>query len=157
MSNPRYKVRNKNAIERGFKSLKTQADSTENVVMRNIARDLLHQLLRFHDEYDAVNHQVEENTLAYALAHNGTIVESGFHRGGDKDDLPGDALEQATDVATSNHGWVAVILSDMMGFYDFPKEEDMLHDTASEIDNRWGTGLHGSSKYLTPGAIQKPE
>lgn len=155
MSRANYKVRNRNAIKRGFEWLGKYEAGICDVYMRNIARDMLTQLLRFHDENDELHHKEEKNTLAYALAHDGAVVESGFHNGSE-DDLPGRALEIATGILSGTHGWVAVVVSELEGWYNIADEEDMLHSTASEIQQKSLSSLFGSSEYLTIGAIPKP-
>lgn len=154
---PNYKVRNRNAIKRGFTNLKSYGEKMSEVVMRNMARDGLHSLLNEHDIHEAyLNHTCEDNTLAYALAHNGAIIESGYHNGGD-DELPGDAKAQAEEIARSHNGYCAVILSDMMGWYKITLEEDLLNAARGDIQDHYGSNLFGKSEYLVPGAIPKPQ
>lgn len=156
MSKANYRTRNKSAIARGFRKLQKDAENTCGVFMRNVARDMLMQLLRFHDEHERLHHVDEKNTLAYALAHNGTIIENGYHHGGE-DDLPGQAMEIAQSIVSGAKGWVAVVVSEMQGWYNYADEEDMLHSTASEIQKKSLSSLFGASEYLTVGAIPKPQ
>ena len=156
MSKANYRLRNRNAIRRGFKNYGTYAAGVEKVVMVNMARAGLHALLEEHERTDSLmHHSTERNTLAYALSHDGTIVESGYHNGGG-DDLPGDALEVATQIASEHSGWCAVILSDLkFGFYNVALEEDLLNAARGDIENAW-SGMFESS-FLIPGAITKPQ
>jgi hypothetical protein len=147
--------KNKSAFKRGFESLRKYADGMSEVVMRNMARDGLNALLYEHDTHESnMHHATEKNTLAYALAHNGVLVESGYHNGGE-DDLPGDALENAIKLACEQSGWCAVILSDLNGgWYNVALEEDLLNAARGDIQDNWG-GFFGN-EYLTPGAVPKP-
>ena len=157
MRGPNYKSRNANAIKRGFKNFGSYAAHMEDVVMRNMARDGLFALLREHNLHDEfLNHPQEKDTLAYALAHDGMIIESGYHNG-KEDDLPGDALNQARQVASAHKGWCAVILSDMQyGWYSVVLEEDLLNAARGDIEDNYSRSLFGNSEYFIPGAIPKP-
>ena len=154
---PNYRVRNRNAIKRGFTNLESYGEKMSEVVMQNMARDGLRALLYEHDLHDSfLNHPAEKNTVAYALAHNGSIIESGYHNGGE-DDVPGNALQQAEALARTRNGFCAVILSDMMGWYNFALEEDLLNAARGDIQDNYASNLFGTREYFVPGAIPKPQ
>ena len=91
--------------------------------------------------------------MGYALAHDGIIVESGFHEGGGS---RGEALSMAQDAVRGKKGWVAVVLSDMqMVHYIFNAEEDALREVVVAIRDEFAAGAN--SVYVTPGAIPKPQ
>lgn len=163
---PNYKIRNRNTIERAFKNLSSREESLCEVIMRNVARDGLNELIEKHELSSTLfghthsRHLEEINTLAYALSHEGRVVESGYHKGPGNDDLPGDAENKARRIAGDGSGWVAVILADMENlWYHFeytgvPHEEDMLLWSEENIRNKLLSGK--SSEYVTPGSIPKP-
>lgn len=154
-----YKLRNSNKIKKGFERLSERANSISEVIMRNAARDGLNKLIEAHEMAlqlvggNREFHLVENNTLAYALAHNGAIVESGYHNGGGE---RGGALGMAKEaVSNSAEGWKAAIVSDIqMGHYYLDDEEDLIHIAAESVRDE----LYGgpNSEYITPGAIPKP-
>lgn len=161
MSKPNYRLRNRNAIKRGFSRLSTYAKNTCEAVMVNVARDGLARLIQAHEISDQLFghehnwHLDETNTLGYALAHDGVIVESGYHDGGG---WRGGALNMAKDAVSGTKGWVAVILADMQfGHYHYittPHEEDMIHWVAEAVRDDWYGGIN--SVYIIPGSIPKP-
>lgn len=162
MSRANYRVRNQNAIKRGFNKLLNYEQKMSEAVMRNIVRDGLNKLIDAHEisvqlfGHSHNWHLDETNTLGYALAHDGKIIESGYHDGGG---WRGGALGMAQDIVRQQKGWVAVILADMqMGHYHFitiPHEEDMIHYAAEAIRDEFFAGL--DSVYIIPGSIPKPK
>ena len=159
MSKANYRKRNQTAIKRGFKSLQSYAEGMSDIVMRNIARDGLNKLIEMHEisaqylDHNLYWHLDESNTMGYALAHDGIIVESGFHEGGGS---RGAALSMAQDAVRGKKGWVAVVLSDMQQMhYIFSAEEDALREVVTAIRDEFAAGAN--SVYVTPGAIPKPE
>lgn len=165
MSRANYRLRNRNAIKRGFERLKKTADFTCRNVVVNMGRDGLIQLVDAHrlliDGHDGHHlHLIEENTLGYAVAHDGMIIESGYHNGSGIEPLPGEAMEMARTFLQGLHGWRAVILSDMKwGHYD-GHEEDMLNYAREVLRDKWDGGVFGSGKvetvYIIPNSIDKP-
>lgn len=153
--------KNQTSIKRGFEKLKSYAVGKDGkggmarVVMTNIARDGLRALLYEHDLHESnMAHPSEKNTLAYALSHDGVIIESGYHNGGEGD-MPGDALSEAIAIASRGKGWMAVVLSELnFGFYNVALEEDLLNAARGDIESAW-SNMFGSD-YLVPGAVEKP-
>lgn len=158
MSKARYRVRNKNAISRGFKSLSAHANGTADVVIRNMGRAGLANLLYAHElsEYlseHPIHPKSSDDMLAYAVARDGSILESGRHRS-DNPEFHGSAEEWARNQAASEKGRIAVVLSDMRGPFD-DHEIDMLLMAEEYIAEDWGDGV--SSKFLSPGSVNKPD
>ena len=161
-SRTNYKARNSTTIKRAFANFKAREEALCEVMMRNAARDGLNKLIEAHElsvqlfGHEHSMHLDETNTLGYALAHDGTIVESGCHEGGG---FRGGALGMAQDLVRGKKGWVAVILADMQfGHYHFneiPHEEDMLYWTAEAVRDEFYGGLN--SVYVIPGSIPKPK
>ena len=134
------KAQNDSVIKRAFEKFKSREYRIIEEGMIRLARMGLEYLIEEHNNFDMFEHHVlEENTLGWAVAYDGKLITSGCHHGSDTD-LPGDARAVAEAVATAHsEGWVAIILSDMKGYYNESREMDFLIDTefniASEFSN----------------------
>ena len=158
MSGPNYRLRNQNAIKRGFSHLATYANNTVRVVATNMAHDGLASLIEVHrlmiGGHDGHHfHLIEENTLGYAVAHDGVVVETGYHHGSGNEPLPGEAVEMAKIITEGTIGWRVVIISDLLWAHYDGHEEDMLNTARGVLSDKWN-GIN--SIYLIPGAIPKP-
>lgn len=124
-----YKSQNTAAIKRGFEWLRKYSDEVIRNGMINIARAGLLFLVDAHEMFNIGedhSHLSEDNTLAWAVAHDGSIVESGDLQGGGSD-MPGNARTEAEGIISQTTGWVAVIYSDMKGWYRADWEEEYLN------------------------------
>ena len=158
MSRPNYKVRNRNAIGKAISGYLSYEKSVAEIVMRNMGRAGLKNLLYAHEEsmhYFGHTHSIHleesDNMLAYAVADNTRrIVESGHHTSGTE--FVGKAETTACEIAKNINGWAAVIVSDVKGPFhtgeSIPHEEDMLRISAEFIADDWGDGK--SSTFLIP-------
>lgn len=128
---------NKAVIDNAFDRLKRKKDTIILNGMIKVAKAGLEYLLEAHEIFEpGMMHTEETNTMAYAVAHDGQVVASGMHNGGDYD-LPGSALEMAKDLVADTSGWVAVILSDMEGWYRVDYEINFLYTARDEIKSRF--------------------
>lgn len=123
---------NKNAetIKRAFDRLRSVEYRVVHEGMIRVARAGLDYLVESHVFSGDFTHHVEEtNTLAWAVAYKGSVVSSGSHSGGDND-IPGRAKEIAEAIAKEHPtGWIAIVLSEMEGYYNVQQEVDFLNDT----------------------------
>jgi len=124
------KEKNESTIKRAFARLQERKDTIIREGMINLAKAGLEYLVAVHNMHEMfMAHTTETDTLAYAVAHDGLIVASGCHNGGD-DDLPGSATDAAISILSGTSGWVAVILSEMEGYYRVDYEQDFLFDVS---------------------------
>lgn len=131
--------RNNKVIQNAFSRFLKNEESVTREGMCVLAKAGLDYLIDAHDFHaQLMMHTTENDTMGYAVAHNGTIVASGSHNGGDFD-LPGSAKEEAEALLSSTTGWVAIILSDMEGWYRVDYEEDFLFYAADEIRENFHT------------------
>jgi hypothetical protein len=124
-----YKSKNKATIKRAFSRFRSISEDAIRNGMVNIARTGLLFLVDAHEMFNIQelhNHLNEDNTLAWAVAHNGSIIESGDLLGGGSD-MPGNAELEARNLLGGTTGWVAVIYSDMKGWYRADWEEEYLN------------------------------
>lgn len=134
---------NKKAIERGFSSFLKRTQDRIRIGMRNIAQAGLLFLVDAHELFniqDGHNHLNEDDTLAWAVAYNGSIVDAGDLEG--MTDLPADdderygvisATEEAKKALRGSSGWVGIIYSSMMGWYRWDWETDYLNYSAQML------------------------
>ena len=128
-----YQSRNKGVIAKAFARLKKSEEETVFRGMIRLAQAGMSFLVEAHDNFrDGLHHPEEDDTMAYAVSHDGVIVESGSFRGGG-DDMPGDAMNKARRLLAGTSGWRAVILSEMEGWYRVDWEMDFLHVSADEV------------------------
>ena len=127
------KQSNSAAIRRGFKWLKGYKESVCLDGITRIAKAGMDYLLEAHEEHEhGMMHTMERNTIAYAIGHNGSVIESGYHDGGDGD-RSGRAREMAERHISGTRGYVAVILSDMESWYRLDYEMDFFYYTVDHI------------------------
>ena len=132
-------ARNAAVIRSAFARLQSNKERIIEDGMKRLAQAGLEFLIRAHDEHDLfMNHPNEDNTMAWAVGHNGSVVASGSHNGGE-DDLPGSALQAAESIISNTSGWVAIILSDMEGWYSVGLEEDFLFTASFDIADTFHT------------------
>ena len=128
-----YQAQNNATIKRAFTRLQSTEQKTCSAGIKLLAKAGLDYLVDAHNAQKADLHHVgETDTLAYAVAHDGVIVATGFHNGGDAD-LPGSAVQKASDLLAGTEGWVAVILSDMEGWYRVDWEMNFLYRSVEDI------------------------
>lgn len=138
-----YRTQNRNTITKSFRRLRNSEERTMREGMVKVAKAGMDYLLEAHDNHPiAHEHPEEENTMAYAVAHNGTIVESGNHHGSGSEDMPGNALSKAASLLSGTQGWTAVILSEMEGWYRADWEINFLQSSADEIRDKFYTYFH---------------
>lgn len=122
-----YFAKNKAAIKRGFTNLqKTEKDVIQRGIVE-VAKAGLDYLIEMHNEHDQnMMHPAEDNTLAFAVGYDGKVLLSMGHNGngGDDYDMPGAAKEKAEAIVAQTKGWVAVIYSEMEGWYRWDYELD---------------------------------
>lgn len=128
-----YQSKNEKVIRNAFTRFRANVDRIIENGMRNLAQAGMAFLVDAHDSHrDNMMHTEEVDTLGYAVAHNGTIIESGSYKGGG-DDFPGDAMNKAKALLAGTSGWVAIILSEMEGWYRVDWEQDFLHYSADQV------------------------
>ena len=121
---------NKATIERAFARLQERKDAIIREGMIRLAKAGLEYLVEVHNMHEMfMQHVTENDTMAYAVSHNGQIIASGYHNGGE-DGFPGSADTIATSLLTGTSGWVAIILSEMEGYYRVDYEQDFLFDVS---------------------------
>ena len=121
------KLVNRFRIWRGFNKLKKCERSACLEGIRAIAKAGLEYLAEAHERHKAgMLHTLEYNTMAYAIGHNGKVLESGFYKG-ENLELFGSADEKAVKLISGTEGYVAVIYSDMLfKWYRLDYEIDFL-------------------------------
>ena len=128
-----YQSRNKGVITKAFARLKRSEEDVVFQGMVKLAEAGMAFLVQAHDSFrDGLHHPEEDDTMAYAVSHDGVIIGSGSFNGGG-DDIPGDALGKARRILDGTTGWRAVILSEMEGWYRVDWEMDFLHVSAEEV------------------------
>mgnify|MGYP007102043815 CR=1 FL=1 len=131
------KARNKATIERAFSNMRSNEQSVALQGMIAAAKAGLEYLVEAHEIYEHdVNgwesHIHEQNTMAYAVAHDGRIYAAESYDG-NGDDMPGEAMRMATDILSTTTGWVAIILSEMGDWYMLEKEQDYQRYSRQQI------------------------
>lgn len=124
-----YQSQNRATITKAFARFQKDVNDVIKAGMVNIAQAGLLFLVDAHEMFhigDEHHHLNEDNTLAWAVAHDGMIVESGDLHGGGSD-MPGNASVEAANLLHGTSGWVAVIYSDMKGWYRADWEEEYLN------------------------------
>lgn len=126
-----YRATNKQAIDGAFKTFGLQLDSYVKSGMVAAAVAGLeylveaHQIMEYSQGIDGHPefHIHEQNTMAYAVSYNGNVVTAASYQG-DGNGVPGVAIEQASAIVSGTTGWVAIIYSEMDGWYKLEKEQD---------------------------------
>lgn len=133
MAGSKYIAQNHRVILTAFDRLSRNADAIILDGMTRVAQAGLEYLLQAHNEHSPwMAHPFENDTLAGVVAHNGEVVASFTHNGGEGD-LPGSASDEAERMLRDTSGWVAVILSDMKGWYRVDYEIGFLAVSADEV------------------------
>jgi hypothetical protein len=101
-----------------------------------VGKAALDFVVQAHREHDSgMMHIHEDNTLAYAVARDGDVFDSGKFSGGGEYE-PGLAADEAKEIASATKGFVAVMFSDMTGgWYNATLEMDFLALAREEIRN----------------------
>lgn len=133
MAGSKYITQNRRVIHTAFTRLGRDADAIILDGMTRVAQAGLEYLLGAHDDHSPwMNHPIENDTLASVVAHNGEVVASFPHDGGEGD-LPGNASDEAKRILRGTSGWVAIIHSDMKGWYRVDYELAFLAISADEV------------------------
>lgn len=133
----RYESKNRQVIQRSLDRLRESEERRALAAMCQIAEAGLQYLLDAHDAHSMfMAHTLETDTLCFAVAHNGTIVATGAHNGGEGD-LPGNAVGEATRILSGTSGWAAIILSDMKGWYRVDYETSFLFYSADMVKDNF--------------------
>lgn len=120
---------NARKIDRAFSRLKASEAKIVRDGMIRLAKRGIEYLVDAHERHaQDMRHTTERDTLAWAVSHNGDVIASGSHYG-DGSDI-GNAKYMAESILSSTKGWVAVILSEMYGYYRADYEQDFLYETA---------------------------
>ncbi len=128
-----YKQRNIQTINRAFARLLANEERAILDGMERLANAGIEYLIEAHNLHAMfMNHTQEDNTIGWALAHNGKVLKSRRYDGGGGD-LPGEAEEKARRIAEKTSGWTVIILSDMDGWYRQDLEIEFLTDAAFGI------------------------
>lgn len=119
------------------KAFSRLASSEERIIgdgLKRLALTGLAFLVEAHDNHPAAhNHPEENDTMAYAVAREGAVIEAGAFSGGNS--VPNSNAEsKARALVAGTHGWVAVILSDMgRDWYRVDWEMQFLQYSADQI------------------------
>ena len=135
----RYASQNKAVIDRAFNKLRKSEDEAITNGMYGLLNAGLEYLHEAHDMHrPGMYHEMEDNTLGWALIHNGKVLEVVSQSKGEWTPH-GDAIGrlQALAAETPKDAWVGIILSDMannwyrvdyeMGFLAYSADEVMEH------------------------------
>ena len=131
-------TRNRSVIEKAFARLQR----SEEDVIRNGMYGLLNAGLHYLEEahgllHGGEKHKEENNTLGWALVHDGNILEVASHSGEEWTPY-GYALHKLEDIAAQTKGWVGIILSDMANdWYRVDYEFDYLAYSADRVQEHF--------------------
>ena len=131
-------ARNRSVIEKAFARLQR----SEEDVIRNGMYGLLNAGLHYLEEahgllHGGERHTEENNTLGWALVHDGNMLEVASHSGEEWTPY-GDALHKLEDIARQTKGWVGIILSDMANdWYRVDYEFDYLAYSADRVQEHF--------------------
>lgn len=129
----KFREQNRRTIQHAFLRFQGREEEIIREGMIRVAKAGIEYLIQAHDEFKSgLHHPEEDDTMAYAVAHNGRLIASGSYNGGG-DDIPGDARNKAIDLLSQTKGWSAIILSDMEGWYRVDWEMGFLQSSADDI------------------------
>lgn len=128
----KYTQQNVRVIQNAFSRLVRRKDSSIKAGLIEMAKAGLEYLAEAHDFHGVMMHTHEENTMCYVVAHNGTVIVAEPFEGGDYD-LPGNAVNEATAIISGTNGWVAMIYSNMEGWYRTDYEIEFMEYSRDEI------------------------
>lgn len=119
---------NDEVITRAFARFRGNVSKICQEGMIRLAKAGLDYLVSAHNEHAMfMAHTTEDNTMGWAVSFNGKVVASGAYEG-NGDTMPGSAEQTAASILASTTGWVAVILSEMEGYYRVDYEMDFLNN-----------------------------
>lgn len=126
-----YKKTNTQTINNAFKTFGIRVDGYMKRGMMAAAKAGLDYLVEAHEMMEYSQgidghpefHIHEQNTMAYAVAYDGKVVTAVSYQG-NGDSKAGAAMEEASKIAAATSGWVAIIYSEMDGWYKMEKEQD---------------------------------
>lgn len=138
-----YKNQNSKVINRAFSRFSKNVDEIIKQGMIEVAKAGLQFLVEAHNEHEPnMMHVERNNSMAYAISHNGVLVATESYNGGDYD-FPGRAMAMASTLAEKKKGWAAYILSEMDSWYRYDYEVGFLLASAKDVK----TSFH---KYFKP-------
>lgn len=121
---------NERTIERSLRQLaKREYDTVLSGYVQFMQAAMNHLI----EEHSASEHHVnEDNTLAWAIVHDGNVVMIYGHKGGEQvrwTTAPGYLLRIIPTLP--NTGWIGILLSATKGWYNVEREMGYLTDTLS--------------------------
>lgn len=134
----REETRNRSVIEKAFARLR----KSEEEIIRNGMYGLLNAGLDYlHEAHGQIHpgerHEHENDTLGWALVHDGNIIEVVSQAKGEFTPY-GDALGRLEEIARETKGWVGIVLSDMANnWYRVDWEYDYLSYSADMVKSRF--------------------
>ena len=123
-------------ISRAFARFQKSEEDIVKNAMYGILNAGLHYLEEAHGLlHEGERHKGENDTLGWALVHDGQILETVSHSGAEWTPY-GDALHRLEDIARQfNKGWVGIVLSDMANnWYRVDYEYDYLAYSVDRIE-----------------------
>lgn len=148
-SNSANQKQNERKITQSFNKFK--ADEFRIILqgVKDLAEFAMEMLEKHHRESEQVGgdsaaHITEENTMAYAVAHDGQVLAAG-HNQGDGDaptvsEAVGRAEEYAREFSSMESGptsWVIVLFSQMEGWYKWNMEMNFYYATKYDIQKHF--------------------
>ena len=147
----KYQQKNSGVIKKSFERLQLHQQEITLHGVVELAKFGLEMLEKHHHESENVGgesaaHVTDENTMAYAVAHSGRVLASGYTKG--DGDLPGGvsqaqgrAEEYAREYSAMEsgpHTWVIVLFSQMEGWYRWNDEMSFYYATRYDIQKNFG-------------------
>lgn len=112
-----YTQKNKDTIKRGFAALSASAERVMEEGLNRFLDLALQYLIDAHDMYfthgTATRHLSENDTLGYAVIHNGKIVNMVAQAGGEWTPRGNVGAKLRTIATDSPKGWVGIVCSDL--------------------------------------------
>jgi len=136
-----YLAQNKTAITRGLTTLQQHMEAIVNNGMQTIGSESLDFLIQGHEvlhQGQAHRHPEENDTLGYAVLHDGNIVKMVSHMGGAVQPWGEVEMTLAKISALYPTGWVVIVAADMANdWYRLDWEMDFLHYAADGVRLNW--------------------
>lgn len=147
----KYQQQNSGVIKKSFARLQSHQQEITLHGVIELAKFGLAMLEKHHLESENVGgetaaHITDDNTMAYAVAHNGKVLASG-HTEGDNDfpsdvsQVVGQAEDYAREYSAMESGpftWVIVLFSQMEGWYRWSDEMSFYYATRYDIQKNFG-------------------
>lgn len=115
-----YKAANKRTIDYAFKRLMLNEQNAIESGMKEVGKAALAALVEIHKAIDT--HVNESNTMAYAVAHDGRIIQAECFEDSNGFET-GNAIQEASVLAAKTSGWVVLVYSEMENqWYSWDKE-----------------------------------